>query len=1448
MDTASPPPGTASLSLGFAPLKVASDTLTLSSGVVLSSDVWNFGGNGNGGGLFLGSSGGSHSYKITGSDSGAGITTATAGGTLQFNNYNVSPVTLSTNILDNGTSSALFHGPGTTILTGRNSYQGDTTVSSGVLQVADTGSINSNGTTTIGAQPGDNAVLYLYGVLQDQAAMIGDAAGALGTVTVTGGKGWNTHGNITVGNYGTGVLNIDNGYMQDSSGYIGVHAGSSGTVTVTNGGQWDVSKGLFIGQDGTAVLNLTNGGMAGFNTNGVNSKILSLSTVNIGSQGTLNIGTGGYLGTLYANTVTGVSGAVVNFNYNGFQKSGSPLLTGDLAVNKLSSGFLFFGQQNTYTGGTTVNGGALFLDFSTSLTHNIISSASALTLGGGTLILNSLQSGGKPQTADQTLNGLTTTAGTGSQIILNSNVTLNLGALTSAGQGSALNFDISAGENGTSTGSAIVRLFGQTAGSVINPGFTVTDSTGFGLATVNTQDQIIRLTNTDLLPASGALAGTDYLIDNNNGTNSDPGSSSLEITTSQTARSITVDTTNDSGLLTLDKNVVLSSDVWNFGGSYFNEGPYNYAITGSGSGAGIEAATAGGMLQINNYNSGTFKKSHFNSTVTISAPILDNGGSGLRVAGTGTTILTGADTYKGETIINSGTLFINGDHTAATGAVTVQSAATLSGTGTLGSDIHVQNGATLAPGNFLGLGTLSGTTATFDTNSIFYVQGGNSLVTSLQLTGAVSIAPGALIYIDTYSDLTLSKYVLMTADGGGLDSSTPFTIGYFDSPLRGNDVIPGYHLAYTRTELDLVADITVPAVAYWTGKVDNKWSSLSSGTTNWATAADGLTDTGALPDSPTDVTFSAQSVPPNTIVNSFLDIDLTINSLTINTPTIITGTQVVLGLGAPPPTTHTLTVNTTTTVNSMLNISDGATLIDNGTFTIGSNGNLSGNGAVQMAADQSMIVNGAITGPTSNIIVPGAQSFSLTTSGTGAIIMEAGSTLHINLNTGAGLGDNTAISSAAGVLNLHGTLNAIAGGTLVLENNNTMTGFAGGDQWKVVDLNSGSGTITGHLALNDSSLGLATGFVGTFDQTTGIYSIADHRPEMTSQTSGLPMANAESQSTLSGAQTSTNDVNNHLFNLRSGGGEEDGPDGSIASSIDDGVVVGQGDGPENPIAKRIKRTRQWEVFTTVNYGNVKLSPISNQSGVQVDSWASSVGIERHLSRGLTLGFAVTYLTSTQTYTGGLGRLNLEGPALSTYLAYVRKAFWGSLLYSFGDYDLDSTRNPGLGLPTASASTRSYTNAVQFNTGWNFRFQNNTFVTGPFTGIDYLHGTVDAYGETGGGAGALKYGRQTFQSLVTRVGWSASKKFETNWATITPQLRLSYERQNVRNNGTSVSLINAPFTATGGHQSPGQDYMVIGTGVNFIFTPDFSMLLGYQVQLFRNNLEAHFGSVRFGYKF
>nr|WP_294223916.1 autotransporter outer membrane beta-barrel domain-containing protein [Prosthecobacter sp.] len=174
---------------------------------------------------------------------------------------------------------------------------------------------------------------------------------------------------------------------------------------------------------------------------------------------------------------------------------------------------------------------------------------------------------------------------------------------------------------------------------------------------------------------------------------------------------------------------------------------------------------------------------------------------------------------------------------------------------------------------------------------------------------------------------------------------------------------------------------------------------------------------------------------------------------------------------------------------------------------------------------------------------------------------------------------------------------------------------------------------------------------------------------------------------------------------------------------------------------------------------------------------------------------------------------------------------------------------GRGLPLAFGTTQTQTHALQYNGGWNFRFMEGSLVTGPFLGLDYLHGEVDAHSETGGGLAALRYSSQTYESLVARVGWSVSKRFETSFATITPQLRLSYERQNIEdNNATTVSVINAPFSTTGGNQAPGQDYLVLGLGVSLMFDERFSMMLTYQGQFFRHDMQAHFGGLRFSYRF
>ena len=61
----------------------------------------------------------------------------------------------------------------------------------------------------------------------------------------------------------------------------------------------------------------------------------------------------------------------------------------------------------------------------------------------------------------------------------------------------------------------------------------------------------------------------------------------------------------------------------------------------------------------------------------------------------GALTLTGANTYSGATTVTAGTLLINGTQTAATGAVSVASGATLGGIGTTGGAVTVADGGHL---------------------------------------------------------------------------------------------------------------------------------------------------------------------------------------------------------------------------------------------------------------------------------------------------------------------------------------------------------------------------------------------------------------------------------------------------------------------------------------------------------------------------------------------------------------------------------------------------------------------------------------------------------------------------------------------------------------------------------------------------------------------------------
>ncbi len=75
-----------------------------------------------------------------------------------------------------------------------------------------------------------------------------------------------------------------------------------------------------------------------------------------------------------------------------------------------------------------------------------------------------------------------------------------------------------------------------------------------------------------------------------------------------------------------------------------------------------------------------------------------------------TWVLSGDNSYKGTTTVNGGTLLVNGNSSAATGAVAVNNAAVLGGDGTLGGAVTLNGTSTLSPGNSpgsLGVGGLT---------------------------------------------------------------------------------------------------------------------------------------------------------------------------------------------------------------------------------------------------------------------------------------------------------------------------------------------------------------------------------------------------------------------------------------------------------------------------------------------------------------------------------------------------------------------------------------------------------------------------------------------------------------------------------------------------------------------------------------------------------------------
>ena len=136
---------------------------------------------------------------------------------------------------------------------------------------------------------------------------------------------------------------------------LGTLAGDRGDVTITTGGIWNSSGQLVVGGAGTGVLTISDGGQV--YVTGTLSKGAG-GTINLDSGGTLFIGTSGTTGTLLTDLAN--DGTLVFNRSNNSTYTGAVSGSGELI--KRGGGALSLSGTSSYTGATTVEAGALYVD------------------------------------------------------------------------------------------------------------------------------------------------------------------------------------------------------------------------------------------------------------------------------------------------------------------------------------------------------------------------------------------------------------------------------------------------------------------------------------------------------------------------------------------------------------------------------------------------------------------------------------------------------------------------------------------------------------------------------------------------------------------------------------------------------------------------------------------------------------------------------------------------------------------------------------------------------------------------------------------------------------------------------------------------------------------------------------------------------------------------------